>query len=329
MSVHSQIAGAGSDAAPVSFMEKEFCYQMLRDAQNPDGGWGFRSKGLTSVEATGWALLAFQQARGNTDRVEVEKVLSRGFTWLTQAQLADGSWPQYPTLAKKDGCWVTALACRALQAGGREPEAVRRGVQWLCKAWPAEGGFWWRIRFRLAGEPKVVQFNYKYRGWSWTPGTSSWVEPTSHVLLLFREVPSELLPAGAAERRRLAEAMLYDRICPGGGWNCGNPVVYGVAGTPSVIPTVWALLALQDSPDRAEVQDSLQWLGTSYQQISSSASLALASLCLNTYGRPTYHLGEAFTEFFRKYRFLESVPVYAWVALALEKARNSKTEGDN
>ena len=28
--------------------------------------------------------------------------------------------------------------------------------------------------------------------------------------------------------------MLYDRMCPGGGWNCGNPKVYGVAGEPLV-----------------------------------------------------------------------------------------------
>ena len=46
--------------------------------------------------------------------------------------------------------------------------------------------------------------------------------------------------------------MLYDRMCPGGGWNCGNPMVYGVPGEALIVPTVWALLALRDEPKKTE-----------------------------------------------------------------------------
>ncbi len=37
--------------------------------------------------------------------------------------------------------------------------------------------------------------------------------------------------------------MLLDRVCPGGGWNAGNGVVYGVALAPHPDDTAIALLA--------------------------------------------------------------------------------------
>ena len=97
-----------------------------------------------------------------------------------------------------------------------------------------------------------------YRGWGWTPGTSSWVEPTSFALLALERSRSRRSCHPTANRRReLATAMLYDRMCPGGGWNCGNPRVYGVAGEPLVVPTVWALLALRAQSARRENTESL------------------------------------------------------------------------
>lgn len=76
----------------------------------------------------------------------------------------------------------------------------------------------------------MVRQDSRLRGWNWTPGTASWVEPTAHALLLLRMLPPETLPSPAARGRQLAEQMLFDRMCPGGGWNSGNPLIYGVAG---------------------------------------------------------------------------------------------------
>jgi len=153
--------------------------------------------------------------------------------------------------------------------------ALQRGLNWLLDDWPAEGSLGWRLRRALAawasgGATSPVRQDHSLRGWSWTPGTASWVEPTAQMLITLRELFPGTRDRGwgtvdarqapwaeergarrwrslarrAARRQRLAELMLYDRMCPGGGWNSGNPLVYGVAGVPRIGPTAWALVAL-------------------------------------------------------------------------------------
>ncbi len=137
----------------------------------------------------------------------------------------------------------------------------------------------------IFGKRNLVRQNAALRGWSWTPGTSSWVEPTACALILLHELHgSKPFPPDAEKRRALAEAMLYDRMCPGGGWNSGNAEVYGVAGQPLVGPTVWALLALQKYRERAENQEALRWLLATQEQIEGPGSLALAHICFRVYG---------------------------------------------
>jgi hypothetical protein len=116
--------------------------------------------------------------------------------------------------------------------------------------------------------------------------------------------------------------MLYDRMCPGGGWNSGNPLVYGVAGVPRIGPTVWALLALIDQPERAENQMSLDWLARAYAGIRGAASLALAHRCLAAYGRKIPSLAPALGELCLQKQFLQSVPPVAWIALAWSEDRS-------
>jgi len=79
------------------------------------------------------------------------------------------------------------LASLALLAHDTAPERVAKGAKWLCNSWPGEGGWWWRFRHRLFAKPGTVRQDFSLRGWSWTPGTSSWVEPTSLALLLLQE----------------------------------------------------------------------------------------------------------------------------------------------
>ena len=241
--------------------------------------------------------------------------MERGSTWLRKAQLRDGSWPAHS--GQGEGCWTTALACLALRVQEEVSEAVVRGIAWLCHAWPGEGSLWWRFRHRLLGGPTVVRQNLSLRGWSWTPGTSSWVEPTCYALIGLHNLPDAIRPRRAAARRRLGEAMLYDRMCPGGGWNCGNPLIYGVAGEPQVGPTAWALLALQEYRDRTENRKSLDWLARTYEQIQGPGSLALAHICLENYGRPTPPVEPALQHLYLANQFFHSVPVVSWATLAL------------
>jgi hypothetical protein len=299
----------------ISFVEN-VCLPYLRSAQNTDGGWGFHPGAQSRVEPTCWALLA----SGDPTELEISPIVARGLAFLGAAQLPDGSWPSTPE--EKVGCWVTSLACSVLLSAKNSSKAVAAGLNWLCKDWPRDSTPWRRFLAKFSSQRDVFPIDDSLRGWGWTPRTSSWVEPTSFALLAMRQCPRDLLPPAATRRQRLAEGLLYDRICPGGGWNCGNPRVYGVAGESLVVPTAWALLALRDHPERSENVMSLAWLEKSVGSIHGAGSLALARICLETYGRiwpadtPKLH------DFHQKNEFLQSVQVVAWACLALNPQRH-------
>ena len=291
---------------------ERFYLPFLLEAQNADGGWGYRPGGMSGVEPTSWALLALLTP-GLLDS-PASRLLDC-VRWLRERQLEDGSWPSFA--GQPRGCWTTAPATLALYARGDSLEHVSRGLDWLTKIWPAEGGFWRRWGAKILRRSRVVRQNPSLRGWSWTPGTASWVEPTSCALIAFRHIPKGLYPRAAARRRRLAERMLYDRMCPGGGWNSGNPLVYGAAGVPRIGPTVWALLALRDYQDRPENRQSLDWLEQAYSQIRGPGSLALAHLCLKFHGRPVPPLEPRLAELNSNNQSLCNTLVAAWAAIAL------------
>jgi hypothetical protein len=299
------------ESEQLPFRERQ-CLPFLLHSQNSDGGWGYRPGTPSSVEPTAWAVLALREEA----RQDFEP-LDKAAKWLHQAQMPDGAWPA--TADGNPGCWVTALACLALLDPADVPsQAVSKGLQWLSSTWPAEGSLWRRLLRIWHKEPVVVvRQDHSLRGWGWTPGTASWVEPTAYALILLRNIPERVYPKGATRRKQLAEKMLYDRVCPGGGWNAGNPMVYGVPGEPRVSPTVWALLALAGSTDREETRTSLDWLERNYEGISGPGSLALAHLCLRTCGRPAPPLESRLSNLYSENHFLQNVVVAAGACLAL------------
>ena len=293
----------------------------LFKAQNADGGWGFHPGSESRTEPTCWALVALIESA----REDCSEAIARGLQFLRAAQLPDGSWPSTP--GEQTGCWVTSLASWVLlthldstHPGSRE--AVSAGIHWICDDWPLDGRLWRRLLGRFSSDRHLSPINASYRGWGWTPGTASWVEPTAFALLALQKCPEELLPRTAQRRRRLGEAMLRDRMCPGGGWNCGNPRVYGVAGEALVIPTVWALLALRGDPEKPENSLSLAWLEGNIPSTSGTASLALARICLASYERKWPTGAPDVTDFTKKSESPQSVQVIAWVSLALSMTRN-------
>ena len=289
------------------------CLPFLRDTQNPDGGWGFRPGTASRVEATCWALLALWEPseQSSEDRVR----LHRARDFLQTTQLSDGSWPAAP--GEETGCWVTSLCCLALNAIGDQTQksAIESGLRWICDDWPSDSTPWRRFLARVASHSDVAPMNMSYRGWGWTPGTSSWVEPTSFALLALERPESPEIARKAKERRSLATSLLFDRMCPGGGWNAGNPVVYGAAGEPGVVPTVWALLALRNVPARAEITQSLDWLQRAAANIQSPGSLALAQICLRTYGKSQPGMAPL-SDVLKRSEFLDNTLVAAWAVLA-------------
>lgn len=299
-------------AFPVSFFP-----DFLRRAQNADGGWGYHPGSQSSTEPTAWSVLALVQFGAIVD-----DTLSSGSEWLLRSQLANGAWPT--SAGKEAGCWSTALASLALLKLKRpSDDAATRGVKWLCETRPAEGSFAWRFRRRWLPKAKdkgIVRQDDSLYGWGWTPKTASWVEPTAYTLILLQNISQKFHPAGASERVQLAEKMLFDRACPGGGWNAGNPLVYGVPGIPRIGPTVWALLALRKYRDHSTLRRSLTWLEQNYDNIRSPGSLGLAQMCLSVYGRAVSPIEPGLHELYFNSQFMQSIPVVAWASLALSGA---------
>ncbi|HVB34865.1 MAG TPA: prenyltransferase/squalene oxidase repeat-containing protein [Patescibacteria group bacterium] len=284
------------------------CLPFLRQAQNADGGWGYHAGTSSAVEATAWCLLGLAKTDAAAEGIE------RGKRWLAGAQLGDGSWPTRPETLQ--GNWVTALVGLALLATGGPLPAVASAARWVCRSRSARGGLRWRLLQLMHGK-KVVEQDVALRGWSWTPGTAGWVEPTSVALLFLHALPAELVPSGSGERRQMGEAMLYDRMCPDGGWNSGNPKIYGVAGVPQIGPTAWALLALQEQAAKAEIQRSLDWLSSEFDAIDGPSSLALAYLALDAAGRSAQGFESKLAGHFETGDFLGSVMAFAQAAYAL------------
>ena len=312
MPAESEIGRSSQTVTDEGRLLKGLYLPFLLEAQNADGGWGYRCGGQSNVEPTSWVLLALLAPRLLDS---VPAVCQAGVRWLKECQLRDGSWPSFA--GQPRGCWATAPASLALYEHGDSLDNVARGLQWLAKTWPAEGSFWRRISAKLLGHDSLIRQDRSLRGWSWTPGTASWVEPTSCALIALRHIPKELHPRQALRRRRLAEGMLYDRMCPGGGWNSGNPLVYGAAGVPRVGPTAWALLALRDYRDRPQNRQSLDWLEQAYPQIQGPGSLALAHLCLEFHDRSVPALEPSLAALNLNNQFLGHTLVAAWAAISL------------
>jgi hypothetical protein len=306
------LASVSMEIFPENAFAEKVCVPLLRNAQNSDAGWGFHPGSQSRVEPTCWAVkaLASRAAEQNS------RDIARGLDFLLAAQLADGSWPSTPE--EKTGCWVTSLACWALSgvSDAQYSKAVARGLSWICEDWPRDSSWLqrWVRKFSSAG--RLTKQNLALRGWGWTPHTSSWTEPTAFALLALESPVAAQLSSLAEKRKTLGEALLYDRMCAGGGWNCGNPEVYGVAGEPLVLPTTWALLALRHHPQRRENIESLAWMEKNFTRIQAPASFAAAKICAAAYGRSLNRDAPKGEEFHFKNESLGSVQVAAWTVLA-------------
>lgn len=283
----------------------------LLAAQNPDGGWGFRAGFESRVEPTAWVLLALRGA-------EWPETQQAGFRFLRATQLPDGSWPSSPT--QKAGSWVTSLASWALSSDGESSKSIGAALNWICADHPRTAGFATRLIRIIAAPKQVVLQNDSLEGWGWTPRTASWVEPTALALIALEQAPCHLLPSGAAKRRESATVLIYDRMCPGGGWNCGNPMVYGVPGDSLVEPTVWALIALRREPKRRENVASLEWLRRNASQVLGAGSLALASICMDLYGEECPETAPDLSSLYGVNEILGNVMVMAWMGLAMRRS---------
>jgi hypothetical protein len=159
-------------------------------------------------------------------------------------------------------------------------------------------------------------------GWSWVPNSFSWVEPTSYALTALKKVrtliPDEKLNARIHE----GEAMIYDRMCKGGGWNYGNSKVLDYALWPYPDITAVALIALQDRSGETANQRSLQALQKTAAEANSGLASSWAAICLRIYGQEIREWQSRIEKGFEKTGFLGETKTLALALLALNGKSN-------
>ena len=244
--------------------------QLVLDLQLPCGGWGYTRQ--WAMEPTCMALLALR-FRAKADWV-------RGLRFLEGCQNADGSWPGFE--GDDEGSWATGLAVITLIRAGGDWESVQRGCQWLLGTRGQESHWWAKWRYQLFDNK--VRFDPNKYGWPWTVGAASWVVPTSYGLIALRLAFSCCLTDSAKQRLDLGTAMLLDRACPGGGWNAGNGVAFGVPLEPHADVTSLALISILPHRNHPTVQVSLSWLRNRWPALHSVNSICWAAMALAKYG---------------------------------------------
>lgn len=219
--------------------------------KNTEDGWGYSTRARYSAEATALAVLACWKDLDSTERRSI-------LNTLKQRQLPDGGWPSISPLDWA-GNWATAIAANTLLHVAPEHPSLPHALRSLVAATPGESFWLWRLKFRTTDTK--VRFDPSQFGWGWVSDSISWVIPTAMAMIALERGRHVKLIQGREVERRIAlgRAMLFDRICPGGGWNSGNGVVYGVPLLPNIEATSIALLALQ-SRRGPEIECSLSWL---------------------------------------------------------------------
>ncbi|GAB4432918.1 MAG: hypothetical protein Kow002_20630 [Anaerolineales bacterium] len=229
-------------------------------AQLPGGGWGYHVDSPQAFpEPTCYSLLAL------ADR---DFARERALAWL--GSLVD---PQGRLFLPADDSpnWATAHLLILLTRLNILPDLREASIRWLLA---------WKSEYTESIEEVVLDATLV--GWPWISDTFSWVQPTSYAALALK-----MAGLGAHARVQEAERLLLDRVCPGGGWNFGNPIVLDQPLDPSLVETAITLLALQNHPaDKAEIADGLRVLEDGLPQIPSSLALSLGILCLLVYDRP-------------------------------------------
>jgi hypothetical protein len=241
--------------------------ETLGQVRNADGGWPYYAGRKSRLEATCWAAL------GAGARLDTTPVTG----WIA----ADGLLRE-PSIGQVNYAFnslcalvLNAQADRPTPLGSRISESLREAIG-------------------VEGPPSdLIRLDPTLRGWSWTPGTVSWVEPTCWCLLLMKHWPEGTRPAQV--RIRDAEAMLRDRCCPGGGWNYGNGEVLGKALPAHVPTTAVGVLALQDRLSAPHVAEAIRYLERQALTEPSTMALALSALALAAVQRPANGIVAALT----------------------------------
>ncbi|MGH9400638.1 MAG: prenyltransferase/squalene oxidase repeat-containing protein [Terriglobia bacterium] len=243
----------------------------LRNRRLSSGAWSFSPKGnQAALEPTCLALLAL-----------CPDLQDRAVEPLLRLQSKNGSSGAFER--DEEGSGLTGIALLTLNKLGVRGGAPERSLSWLLNSCGREAHWLQNWKFRMTDTR--VQFNPAKFGWPWQPGTCSWVVPTAFALIALQQTFPGRRCGKVGHRIHSGVEMLFDRACPGGGWNAGNGVVYGHPMKPHIDATAMALLALRAEPFNSIVESSLSWLEGQASLCPAPWSLAWAILALHAYNR--------------------------------------------
>ncbi|HEU4683670.1 MAG TPA: hypothetical protein VFS39_04140 [Nitrospira sp.] len=239
-------------------LEKLLTLLLLRAI--PEGGFADRPKTSYRTDATAWAAVVLSV-------LDEPELFERTARRLVRDQQPDGRVPIVPSHSAV--WWPTALAATAWTGAEAFQVEKDRALHFTLNVAGTTPQ-------KLAGDP--VGHDTTLRGWSWVEGTHSWVEPTALSLLA-------LDAARLTDHERFQEAvrLLLNRQLPHGGWNYGNPFIFGRELHPMPECTGAALTALATSVSRAEVQRSIGYLQGEVERLRTPMSLGWALLGLATW----------------------------------------------
>jgi hypothetical protein len=241
----------------------------------PGGGWASGPGNKAAIETTCYGLIALAD--------DQHSVRQKAIDVLLRTKNPDQSWPAFEG-DDPEGCWVTSLSLIALRFVRAPSLPTENPIQWLIDNKGREGHWLWKWKFRTVD--RQVQFDPGKYGWSWFPGTVSWVIPTAFALIALKQSLACCRTAQVADRLQLGTEMLRDRACPDGGWNAGNGIVFGAALKPHIDATAIALLALTEDDVKPPTHRGLNCLRQACVSCSSAYSLAWSSLALLVHRDP-------------------------------------------
>jgi hypothetical protein len=232
----------------------------LAAAQATDGGWPYLVGQQSATEPTAMAVLAL------TAQAAVYRPAD-ATAFLAARQRTDGLFTT-STLCEEAHA-VSAAAGLALLREGQSAAGTSAAEALLIE--PVHS-----IPNYLTAA--IYGYDTQTRGWPWLPGDFSLTEPTAMSLIFLKQ-------AGYSQNPRVREAanMLRARAIASGGWNYGEPRVWGGELFPAVAPTAMAVTALADEQDNTTAA-AVEWLLGQQPQLTSLFSLSWAAIALNLLG---------------------------------------------
>lgn len=236
-------------------------YEILVNAANPAGAWGYRAGAEAAAEPTALAAMALSAAE-NPDDEQAARRRETAIHWLAETQRDDGAVPV--TGAAGEPSWPTALAILAWLSCGRELAGRHRTNVDRAAARLLET----RGKGIQSGDPSR-HHDTTLVGWPWVAGSHSWLEPTAYAVMALRA-------SGASDHPRVREAtqLIRDRALASGGWNYGNRMALGRELRPFPATTGVALIALAGGPKDGVVAAGLDYLTSELPRIRAPLSLA-------------------------------------------------------